>query len=322
MANRFTDTEKWKKRWFRTLKPEHKIFWVYLLDNCDHAGIWEVDFELASFMIGVDLNESEIKQAFAKQFVEVDGGKRWFIKDFIKFQYKCEIDKLNPDSKIHASVLKALIDHGIDLNELGIKPHNDDNQTLGEALANPIERVSKPLRNPLKRVKDKDKDRDKDKDKDKDKGGDKDKESCSKEQQELKQTFTAYHRNRDPLDKSIVIARDHLCDIDPLLEKRLMRQSRAPDIELMLNILDALIAEFGVDNTIKAIEFYKASTENGKKSLNDLFALKYNGHGVLAKFGELLAIQGQESVPDWQKGFMAWKAKHEKIKREEIIDDG
>jgi len=73
--------------------------------------------------------------------------------------------------------------------------------------------------------------------------------------------------------------------------KRIEKQARAPDVELMLNILDALIAEFGVCDVIVAINHYAiVGSGNGKaKSLDDLFALTYKGHGVMAKFSGLIA---------------------------------
>ena len=109
MAKRFTDTEKWKKVWFRNLRPKFKCFWQYVTDNCNHAGIWEVDFNLASYLIGTKLDEEEIRQEFKKQFVELEGGKRWFVKDFVEFQYGC----LNPSNNAHKSVLSILEKSGV-----------------------------------------------------------------------------------------------------------------------------------------------------------------------------------------------------------------
>ena len=108
MAKRFTDTEKWKKYWFRTLSNDHKIFWFYLLDNCDHAGIWEVDFELADYFCkGID--EQEIRQVFNKQYIEFANKKRWFIKDFIDFQY----GELKENNRMHKSVISKLTKHNL-----------------------------------------------------------------------------------------------------------------------------------------------------------------------------------------------------------------
>lgn len=108
MAKRYTDTDKWKKRWFRKLKNDHKVFWMYVLDQCDHAGIWEVDFELASYFCN-GIKESEIRETFVKQYHEFDDGKRWLIKDFIEFQYR----ELDSNNRAHNSVIKILKRHGL-----------------------------------------------------------------------------------------------------------------------------------------------------------------------------------------------------------------
>ena len=52
MAKRFIDTKMWDKAWFRKLSPKNKLIWLYLLTRCDHAGIWDADWDLAEFMIG------------------------------------------------------------------------------------------------------------------------------------------------------------------------------------------------------------------------------------------------------------------------------
>ena len=139
MAKRFTDSTKWKKPWFRKLKPEYKVFWFYLLDQCCHAGIWEVDFELAEFFCGkLDINE--IKKVFSKQIKEFDQGKRWFIQDFIDFQYGELNDKVNA----HKSAINRLKKYKLYKNN--------------KLLINSSKAV-------VSTVKDKDKDKDLDKDK-------------------------------------------------------------------------------------------------------------------------------------------------------------
>lgn len=107
MSKRFSDTDKWKKVWFRELKPVHKCFWEYIRDNCNNAGIWDVDFKLASFQIGAKLNQTEIEQVFEKQFIKVNSNK-WFLTDFIEWQYNCSISELNPKNNAHLSALRIL----------------------------------------------------------------------------------------------------------------------------------------------------------------------------------------------------------------------
>ncbi len=107
MSKRFTDSDKWKKKWFRCLSNDHKVFWIYVLDQCDHAGIWEVDFEAAEFFCsGID--ESEIRQVFKKQYQEIDNGKRWFLKDFVDFQYGT-LNENNRDSFVSYSHITKII---------------------------------------------------------------------------------------------------------------------------------------------------------------------------------------------------------------------
>jgi len=52
VSKRFTDSEKWRDPWFRRLPTEYKLLWLYLLDECDVSGVWKVDLELATMIIG------------------------------------------------------------------------------------------------------------------------------------------------------------------------------------------------------------------------------------------------------------------------------
>jgi len=112
MANRFTETEKWRDNWYMKLKPRHKIFWIYLLDTCDHAGIWEPNIELANFQIGFKYAEKELLEILKERVCEING--KWFIPKFIEFQYKCTVDQLNIQNKAHLGIINALKKHGID----------------------------------------------------------------------------------------------------------------------------------------------------------------------------------------------------------------
>ena len=136
MAKRFTDTDKWKKPFIRGLEAPYKLLWFYILDDCDHAGIWIVDLEIASIRCGHTFNEKDVLKIFNGQVDVVRKGEIWFIRDFIDFQY----GTLNPENRAHKSVLDRLKKYKI-----------------------------KPLISPLQGAKDKDKDKDKDTDIDKDK---------------------------------------------------------------------------------------------------------------------------------------------------------
>lgn len=140
MAKRFTDTNKYKKPFIRGLQGAYKIFWDYLYHECDHAGIWIVDIEIAQLYVGKDMpitKEDALKyfNNGEKRIVEIDGGCRWFIPSFIEFQY----GELNEQNRAHNSVICIL------------KKYN-----LWKSIS--------PLKAPCKGAKDKDKDMDKDMD--------------------------------------------------------------------------------------------------------------------------------------------------------------
>lgn len=86
MAKRFTDTEKWKRPWFRTLAPQAKVAWFYILDNCDHAGIWPADFGLLSYQTGIQVTREQFEAWFSGKVIPFEGDK-YFIPSFFEFQY-------------------------------------------------------------------------------------------------------------------------------------------------------------------------------------------------------------------------------------------
>ena len=132
MAKRFIETDIWKKKWFRKLPSNVKLFYFYMLTTCDHAGMYDVDLELAEFQIAMDIDEKDILEHIGEH-IDIVKDDKWFIKKFPEFQYGV----LNPNVKAHASVIKIL----------------EKNKCL-EGLGNPLERG-----------KDKDKDKVKDKNK-------------------------------------------------------------------------------------------------------------------------------------------------------------
>lgn len=104
MPKRFTATEKWIDPWFCALPLADKLFWVYLLDNCDHAGIWQVNWPLVRFHIpGYEFGEVRFEGR-----VTILGPEKWFIPKFVQFQY----GELNPANRAHASVVSILMKEG------------------------------------------------------------------------------------------------------------------------------------------------------------------------------------------------------------------
>lgn len=103
MPKRFTDTDKWKKPFIRGLEGPYKLLWFYILDDCDHAGIWQVDFEVARIRIGEQVNFESALKLFGTR-IHVISKFKWFIPDFITFQY----GELSEKNRLHISVLNIL----------------------------------------------------------------------------------------------------------------------------------------------------------------------------------------------------------------------
>ena len=67
MSKRFTESDKWKNQWFINLPNKYKLFWIYILDDCNHAGVWRVNIELASFIIKEELTLSDSLSLFSEK---------------------------------------------------------------------------------------------------------------------------------------------------------------------------------------------------------------------------------------------------------------
>lgn len=116
MAKRFTDTNKYKKEFIRGLPGAYKILWDYLYHDCDHSGIWHKDFEIAQLYVGKDMpvTEEEALKLFnsgEERILVLDNGSKWLIKPFIDFQYGI----LNPENKVHKSVIQTLLSSGVNM---------------------------------------------------------------------------------------------------------------------------------------------------------------------------------------------------------------
>lgn len=125
MAKRFIDTKIWDKAWFRKLSTKNKLVWIYLLGKCDHAGIWDADWELAEFIIGESVTYDELPNVIKDKMEHIKGEEQYFIPSFIDFQY----GELKEHSKPHMSVLKRLNEKHLKikgLKRVSITPKDKD----------------------------------------------------------------------------------------------------------------------------------------------------------------------------------------------------
>lgn len=154
MAKRFTDTNKYKKPFIRSLPGAYKLLWDFLYHDCDHAGIWIVDFETAQVFVGKDMEIEkdkalELFNTKEERVVVLEGGDKWFIPSFIDFQY----GHLSEKNRAHNSVISMLKKYGL----------IDESLSVGKKGKS----ENKPLTSTLQGAMDKDKEQEKDKEQDK-----------------------------------------------------------------------------------------------------------------------------------------------------------
>lgn len=109
MAKRLTDTGKWTNPAFRALPAKFKLLYLYILDNCDSAGVMHLDLELVGFILSQEYSLDEIKAAFEKRVTFLSDDKL-IVKNYIAFQNG---DVVKSESNIAKSIVSALRSHGL-----------------------------------------------------------------------------------------------------------------------------------------------------------------------------------------------------------------
>lgn len=116
MAKRLTDTEKWKDPWFCSLSYKDKLFWFYICDNCNHAGIWDINWPLVNFHIG----DYVFNKDTFKGRVDILKNDKIFVKKFVIFQQKISsFNELNELNNCHSSIIRILKNEGLVRGSLG-----------------------------------------------------------------------------------------------------------------------------------------------------------------------------------------------------------
>ena len=145
MTNRFTATDKWNDPWFCGLEPSYKLFWLYLCDNCNIAGIWNVNFPLVKFHCG--LNSVDLK-IFGDR-IEIISDEKWFVRKFIYFQQKInDLSELNTENNAHKAIISILTKEGLirglvaPSKGLGRTPGNSKGKGKGKGKINQIDKKS------------------------------------------------------------------------------------------------------------------------------------------------------------------------------------
>lgn len=125
MPKRFTDSDKWKDPWFKKLGGVSQLFWLFVLDTCDHAGIWKDQFDDFERISGFKLTEQD-KLNFSDRILRIDE-ESFIVPKFIVFQYP----NFNAErNNAHKGVLRSLeyykLNYSI-INEIVLNTRNKRN---------------------------------------------------------------------------------------------------------------------------------------------------------------------------------------------------
>jgi len=85
MAKRFIDTNIFSDEWFSELSKDGKLFFVFYITNCDHAGILRLNKKLCEFQTGIK-NIDTVRQELGNCLITVKE-HLLFMPKYLKYQY-------------------------------------------------------------------------------------------------------------------------------------------------------------------------------------------------------------------------------------------
>lgn len=104
MAYRYSDTLKWQDEWFVDLKTTEKLLFIYLCDNCDIAGFFEISNRRICFDLGIkEADFIGALKGLERGLIISDDNKCLLVKNFIRHQKNLPINSAN---KSHIGILK------------------------------------------------------------------------------------------------------------------------------------------------------------------------------------------------------------------------
>lgn len=132
MPTRLTDTTIWKKqKWFKKLPVLYKLAWKYLTDECNHVGIWKIDYSELTEDLGIeDFDLQDFISACNKDYDKKTGSRihrqrimpvgdsYLWLTGFLTFQYGNKAGLINTKNNTLKSIVQTL--QTFDLLEFGL----------------------------------------------------------------------------------------------------------------------------------------------------------------------------------------------------------
>jgi hypothetical protein len=119
---RLVDIRKWVKPWYHTAPGKLKLAWDYTQDQCDHCGLWYVNFTLLSQQTGFEVTKDEFVAQFGERLVELkspDNEEVFFFPCYLQEQYP---KGLSLASNVHKAVLETIQRYRLEKTVIGMLP--------------------------------------------------------------------------------------------------------------------------------------------------------------------------------------------------------
>ena len=111
---RYVETDRWFDPFFMELSPDAKLFYSYLCDRCNNAGVFERNDRIARTCINKDIDFDACIEELGDRVEKLSSGKFWLTR-FIRVQLNGR--PLQPYKiPAHAQIVRFLTEAGIELS--------------------------------------------------------------------------------------------------------------------------------------------------------------------------------------------------------------
>lgn len=99
---RFTETAKWRDPWFQCLSHGSKLLFIYICDNCDNAGFYEINEPELCFHLGIDKSKFEGALKGLQRGIKGPCDGWLWVKRFLRHQKN---ESINPENPAHKQII-------------------------------------------------------------------------------------------------------------------------------------------------------------------------------------------------------------------------
>ena len=138
MSKRDTDTRLWEEDWFLSISGADQLWWFWIKDHCDHAGIYRPNVRLYKAVTGFEITSDFLSVVNSdKERIRILPNGKWWIVGFCLFHYP----NLNTKNRFHKSVIDTLLKNGIDPTDSGCKIDEEHLHAIWKSVPDPVVRA-------------------------------------------------------------------------------------------------------------------------------------------------------------------------------------